>query len=544
MVVAYYRYSSASQNEASTDQQREMVKRWADSEDLEVVQEYYDAAMSGTTADRPGYQQILAELPTIKPAYVAAWKNDRLARDYVELALAKRKIRAVGAQIKYIEGISPTDSPDSILVEAINDSFAQYYSVQLAANIRRGINYNYEHGLYNGKKIFGYTVDAEKHYIPDPETAPFVKQAFDEYASGVRMTTIADRLNAQGVRTIRGNKFTAKTVNAMLKKRAYIGEYYSKLKAIPGGMPQLVDDETFEEVQRRMTINKRRVARTKTQLSALGDDAPDYWLTGRMYCRECGASMQGVSGTSKTGKKHHYYYCSNQRKKKCSTRPVRKTQIEEKVTRIIEDFLDDTEMLASLAVDLAAYYKESHARGDEKLRALEARRKEVEIKLGNFAKAIAQGIFNDTTAEAMQTLEEQKRELDSAIQTEHVKAALLEDEASIGSFYKKYAKATLDSQETRDQLFEYFVDKIFVDGDEVVVVTRYYDTLETFDLEELEEALQDEAPVRELRIYGKEFDSSHSGYLVAEDDTKYSARGRRCKQAFPPDNKPKYRLRT
>ncbi|WIK58765.1 recombinase zinc beta ribbon domain-containing protein [Actinotignum urinale] len=284
-------------------------------------------------------------------------------------------------------------------------------------------------------------------------------------------------------------------------------------------MPQLVDDETFEVVHRRMTVNKRRGARTKAQLSALADDAPDYWLTGRMYCRNCGASMQGVSDTSKTGKKH-YYYCSNQRKKKCSARPVRKTQIEEKVTRIIEDFLYDTEMLASLAVDLAAYYKESHARGDEKLRALEARRKEVEIKLGNFAKAIAQGIFNDTTAEAMRTLEEQKRELDSAIQTEHVKASLLEDEASIGSFFKKYAKANLDSQETRDQLFEYFVDKIFVDGDEVVVVTLYYDTLKSFDLEELEEALQDEAPVRELRIYGKEFDTSPSGYGIAGIDTK------------------------
>lgn len=88
----------------------------------------------------------------------------------------------------------------------------------------------------------------------------------------------------------------------MLTKRAYIGEYYSKLKVIPGGMPQLVDDETFEVVHRRMTVNKRRGARTKAQLSALADDAPDYWLTGRMYCRNCGASMQGVSDTSKTGK--------------------------------------------------------------------------------------------------------------------------------------------------------------------------------------------------------------------------------------------------
>lgn len=54
MVVAYYRYSSASQNEASIEQQREMVQRWASSQGLLVVSEYEDAAKTGTTADRPG----------------------------------------------------------------------------------------------------------------------------------------------------------------------------------------------------------------------------------------------------------------------------------------------------------------------------------------------------------------------------------------------------------------------------------------------------------------------------------------------------------
>lgn len=37
---------------------------------------------------------------------------------------------------------------------------------------------------------------------------------------------------------------------------------------------------------------------------------------------------------------------------------------------------------------------------------------------------------------------------------------------------------------------------------------------------------------------------SADGYVAAEDDTKYSARGRRCKQAFSLYNKPKCRLRT
>lgn len=72
------------------------------------------------------------------------------------------------------------------------------------------------------------------------------------------------------------------------------------------------------------------------------------------------------------------------------------------------------------------------------------------------------GIINETTAGAMRALEERKAELDTAIQAEHVKVALHEDETSIGAFYQRFAKARVDEPEVRDLLFEYFIDKIWV----------------------------------------------------------------------------------
>jgi site-specific DNA recombinase len=71
------------------------------------------------------------------------------------------------------------------------------------------------------------------------------------------------------------------------------------------------------------------------------------------------------------------------------------------------------------------------------------------LQLANFVNVIAMRIMNQSTAAAMASLEEQKQELDAAIQAEHVKAALFEDEASIGAFYKRFARATMDSRETR-----------------------------------------------------------------------------------------------
>lgn len=48
----------------------------------------------------------------------------------------------------------------------------------------------------NGHKIFGYTVDSEKRYVPDSEMAPIVTQIFIDYAHSVSMHKIYDRLNA------------------------------------------------------------------------------------------------------------------------------------------------------------------------------------------------------------------------------------------------------------------------------------------------------------------------------------------------------------
>lgn len=62
-----------------------------------------------------------------------------------------------------------------------------------------------------------------------------------------------------------------------------------------------VDEELFDSAQRRLAENKRNGSRRRA--SATAEHAPRYWLTGKLFCGECGGSMQGVSGTSKTGAK-------------------------------------------------------------------------------------------------------------------------------------------------------------------------------------------------------------------------------------------------
>lgn len=339
LAVAYYRYSSASQNEASIDQQRQLVHRWAASQGLNLFREYEDPARTGTNTNRPGFQRMMSEIGEIKPAYLVMWKNDRLGRNVMGVLAAKQTIRAAGCRIHYIEGIDPNDDPDTFLIELLMDGMAAHYSTNLSRNIRRGVNYNAERALSNGRRIFGFTTGPDKKYVLDAQTAPMVRQMFDDYARGKPMHKIAEGLNASGVRTVNGRQFTAKTLNKLLKNRAYIGEYCYAGHVIAGGIPQIVDDATFDEVQKMFALNKRRGAKTKAELAAMSDMAPDYWLTGRLVCERCGAPMEGASGTSKTGCTYRYYYCLNQRRKRCTAKPVRKDLIEGRVAEIVESFL-------------------------------------------------------------------------------------------------------------------------------------------------------------------------------------------------------------
>lgn len=435
------------------------------------MKEYEDAAISGTTENRPGFQLMLSEVAKIRPRALIMWKTDCLGRDKYVLAMAKKKIREAGCEIHLLAESIPTEGPEGVLIEGLMDAMAEYYSRQMSQNIQRGMDYNAQHALFNGHKLFGYGVDrATKKYVADPDTAPFVQRMFAEYAAGKAMREIADELNAQGLRTSRGAKFGVKTLNKMLQNRAYIGEYRHGDIVVEGGMPALVDEVTFEAVQRKFAENKRRGSQ---RARGMGEDgAPRYWLTGKLCCSKCGSPMQGVSGTSGTGRTYYYYYCAAQRRHECPMRKIRKETLEDAVATVLGWILGDSENLMSLAVDAAAYYERNY-RDTGYLDGLEAKRREVEKGLANLVKVIEQGVVSETVTERLTQLEEQRCVLNEAIEAENVRAALCEDEHSIRAYFEKFLRADLGNPETRDRVLEYFVDKIYLTDDGLVMTSWY-----------------------------------------------------------------------
>lgn len=488
--VAYYRYSSRAQNEESIDQQREMALKYAKEHGLEIIKEYSDEAESGWLNEhRPGFNLMLKEIPHIKPSTLIIWKTDRMARDRLAAMKARLLIRNSGCAIRCVAEDIPDEGSMAVLMESIFDALAEQYSLNLSENVTRGLYYNAARGLYNGVPMLGYKKGKDKHYEIDENTSHLVIQCFNDYAAGKSMALIADEFNKKGFKTIRNKPFKVNSIRSILKNRSYLGEYRFGDVLIPDAIPQLIKPDLFERVQNSFDHHKHKNLACNNNGEP---ETPRFWLTGKLYCGKCGEPLLGISGTSKSKKIHYYYICRNKRKHLCSLKAIRKEVIELAVIKIMDDILLDTANLTSLAVDVNAYYKE-HQLDDSLLKALEKNVNEVEKALNNILNAIEQGIITETTRSRLLELEQQKKDIIESIKKEKERLSRANEEFSIQQFYDYFGNSDYSDDTKRDIIMDYFIKKIYVFEDKVVVTCALNDNTFETDLDEIIDCLERES---------------------------------------------------
>ncbi len=84
--AVYARYSSDNQRDASIEDQVRQCRARIDRGDWTLTQVYSDAAISGATVLRPGYQKLLEESRNGAFDVVVAEALDRLSRDQEDIA--------------------------------------------------------------------------------------------------------------------------------------------------------------------------------------------------------------------------------------------------------------------------------------------------------------------------------------------------------------------------------------------------------------------------------------------------------------------------
>ena len=442
------------------------------------------------------YNLMLYEVERLKPAFLILWKTDRLSRDKIDIVLAKKRLRECGVKIVYVaEAIPDDDEATEVLLESIYEGMAAAFIAGHRKNVMRGLSYNAENALYNGVRVLGYIGKENEKYQIDPDTAPIVKMIFNEYAAGVPMQKICNSLKAQGLKSNNGNDFSINSLRRILTNPAYIGVYKWGDFTIEGGMPRIIDDALYEKVQKRIEENKRGGKGAAKLVSEA--DIADYWLSGHIYCGLCGETMQGIGGTSKSGKVFHYYSCKGHRKHKCSMPSQRKDLLEKIVLHILQEVVENPANRLLIAEKCYAYYKSQTDDHGVYEASIKAQLKETETKINNLMKAIEAGIFTETTAERMKVLESTKHRLEDALLAEQNRQKYDLQLRHIVKWLESFA-GDLSDVNNRKEVMDDYLEKILVFKDKLVVTFKYTGKEQVFSFAETSAIIENQQKILDL----------------------------------------------
>ena len=476
--VIYARYSSDSQREESIEGQLRECREYAERNNMTIVGTYIDRALSAKTADRPEFQHMIKDSAKELFEIVLVWKLDRFSRDRYDSAhykhiLKKNGVKVVSAKEHISEG------PEGIILEAMLEGYAEFYSAELSEKIHRGQKENALKGKNNGGGVpLGYLLDKKAQKLAiDPTTAPLVVEVFERYADGKTVRSIVEDFNARGLRTKKGQPFNINSFSSLLKNRKYIGEYRYQDVVIEGGVPAIIPEDLFNRVQERMEKNRHAPAMAKAK--------EDYLLTTKLFCGKCERIMVGESGTSNTGAMHYYYKCGGaKRLKDCDKKAVRKDWIERVVVHLTMQRVMDEEKINRL-IDAILVMQEQE---DTTTPALRSQLAETESAISNLLKAIEQGIFTPSTKQRLDEMEARKEEILVNIQTAELQKPKLTRE-QMTAWFEQFRHGDPANRDFQKRLIDTFVNAVYVFDDKLVLTYNYQHGTQTISLEEIESAL-------------------------------------------------------
>lgn len=229
--LIYLRVSTKEQAEEgySIPAQKEACSKFVKDKGWTLIDEYTDRGESAKSTDRPQLQEMLQRIREDKSINaIVVHKLDRLARNLEDHAIIRALLRKSDIKlISVTENIE--DSASGRLVEGILATIAEFYSLNLASEIKKGMHQKVKEGGWPHSAPVGYkNVRDEKgvaYIVPDAEMAPLVKEAFNLYASGdYSITRLQQVMVKKGLKARSNrNSITRSKLCEMLQNKFYLG---------------------------------------------------------------------------------------------------------------------------------------------------------------------------------------------------------------------------------------------------------------------------------------------------------------------------------
>ncbi len=346
--VGYVRISSEDQRgNYSLDAQKREITKWVaeQSGDLRgvLVKFYEDEAYTGTTDDRPAFQEMVRDGRLGKFDAIVVHKFDRMARNRRDATVYKALFRG-DLKIKVYSVTELSEDEDGLagmLIEGVMELVSEWYSRNLSQETRKGKRERALQGRHNNPPPFGYDQTEDGKMTPNPKEAEGVRLAYDWFSTGKYYDMdIARMLNDKGYRTKQGKVFSKEMIRPLLQNKTYLGyvkyQIYRKnangardkkapVEWIKSDHEALIDEELFnkcQEVRARRHNNGHRVAENRV-----------YPLAGLLYCGYNDHRLIGQFSSS--AQKRYYRDRSGDWDVKCPQIQIQADIIEETVGQLL-----------------------------------------------------------------------------------------------------------------------------------------------------------------------------------------------------------------
>lgn len=336
----------------SVKNQRKLIYKYLKENNLNIEKEYIDDGYSGTTFNRPAFNNLLKDIKNNKINMVITKDLSRLGRDYiktgyyVENYFPTYKIRYVSI----LDGIDTYYDSTNNEIAPFKALFNDMVSKDTSKKIKSILKNKKEQGLFLGSKApYGYKKDPnnKNKLIIDNVESKIVKKIFSLSLNGNNNRDIAAYLNKKQILSPSNQRWTSSSVYNILNNKEYTGclisnvwtniSYKNKTRikrncnewiVIKNTHEKIIDEKIFNIIQSRKK-NKSNSKVTRNKLL----------LEGLVFCEECN-SLLGICYLKK--RKHYVMTCNKYRNNSnnCTSHYINYKKLEDLVLIKINNILN------------------------------------------------------------------------------------------------------------------------------------------------------------------------------------------------------------
>lgn len=275
--------------------QREDLEEYARRNGLAVAGVFIDEGKSARKkyTARPAFMQMLGMVKAREIDVILFIKLDRWFRSIADYYEVQKILDAHNVAWKATQEVYDTETTNGRMYINMRLTIAQDEADRTSDRIK----FVFENKVTHGEAIFGnpplgLKVE-DKHIVPDPETAPIVRELFRHYEDH---RSISRAVREVGERF--GKVLWLDGTRRMLSNPLYKGVYRDN----PEYCEPLIPPEDFDRIQE--LLKERSIRHNQT--------GRIYLFSGLLICSECGRKMAGRYATTKRKEhtwEYHLYRC-------------------------------------------------------------------------------------------------------------------------------------------------------------------------------------------------------------------------------------------